>query len=56
MNKILERYIPLREDESMMDVIEYYMKEYSVKRGYRLEFFLSPQFVRVTVYEVIKEK
>lgn len=51
MDKIRENYINTSGDEESYKWIQAFLKEYPTEKGYRIESFMSPKFIRVTVYD-----
>ena len=51
MTKILESYTNTDNDSSSLKVLQYYIDRYPTEKGYRIEIFMSPKFVRVTIYK-----
>lgn len=52
MEKIIESYIDTSNDYESISWIQKYMEEFPTEKGFRVEFFLSPKFIRVTVYKM----
>lgn len=52
MEKIKEDYIKTRNDADSLGWIQMYMKKYPTEKGFRVEFFLSPKFIRATIYKI----
>lgn len=51
MEKINEVYIKTCNDWESISWIQKYMKQYPTEKGFRVECFLSPKFIRITIYE-----
>ena len=45
-------YLDTTGDEDSLMWITTFMNKYPTDKGYRIETFISPKFVRVTVYKV----
>ena len=52
MEKIKEDYIKTANDNDSFHWIQSYMNQYPTEKGFRVEFFVSPKFIRVTVYKM----
>ena len=51
MEKIREDYIHTKDDAESLKWLTEYMGLYKTERGYRVESFISPKFIRITVYK-----
>lgn len=49
--KITECYINTKNDEDSLNWIQTTLKIYPSEKGYRIESFVSPKFIRITVYK-----
>ena len=52
MEKILEEFIDIKDDKESLTYIGVILSAYPTEKGYRVETFLSPKFVRITVYKM----
>lgn len=52
MEKILEEFIDTKDDRESLTYISFMLLAYPTEKGYRVETFLSPKFVRITVYKM----
>ena len=51
MTKILESYTNTDNDFGSLEVLKDYMNRYPTEKGYRIETFMSPKFIRISIYE-----
>lgn len=49
--KVAEHYIDTTNDEDSLNWIASLLKVYPTNNGYRIESFMSPKFIRITVYK-----
>lgn len=52
MEKKVETMLETSSDKESLKWISVYLNNYPTKDGYRVESFISPRFVRITVYKV----
>ena len=52
MEKIHTEYLYTKDDRDSLQWIHYFVDKYPTEDGYRIETFMSPKFVRVTVYKM----
>lgn len=52
MNRNCEYYFETSNDEESLNKINETIKKYPTDKGYRIETFMSPKFVRITVYKM----
>lgn len=51
MEKIKEVYIATHDDMQSYTMIKWYISNHPTEKGYRIETFVSPNFVRITIYK-----
>ena len=56
MKKWTENIIETLNDKDTLERIRSYIEMYPTQKGFRLEFFMSPNFLKVIVYEMKERK
>ena len=56
MKKYKEDNIETSNDKDTLEWIRAYIEMYSTQHGFRLEFFMSPNFLKVTIYKMEERK
>ena len=49
--KVAEHYMNTTDDEDSLNWVASLLIVYPTNKGYRIESFMSPKFIRVTVYK-----
>lgn len=52
MKKIRDEMIETLSDNDSLTWVKPFIERYPTEKGFRLEFFFSPQFIRIMVYKI----
>lgn len=56
MKKIREEMLTIYNKNEINTWFESFLNGYPVENGYRIECFVSPKFMRVSVYQIVETK